>query len=269
MPRDLRPAGRTLAIVCGPPAAGKTTWARGHAEHVIDLDEIVAELSGYPLREAPVAFLARGLARRNEMLRECAFAGLATAFIVSAPEAAERAAWRAMLAPARIVVIDPGEDICRTRIVADPGRAAIRRTQITAMRRWYALYSHGDGEETIGVGERPASRLHSTARWQRRRAAHLREEPLCRYCRRLGVVNDGSLTAGGTPQTKKRRRSLIVDHIEPHHGDPEKFWTGELQTLCADHHDAAKQAEEHRSYSVACGLDGKPLDRNHPGLTDG
>lgn len=65
-------------------------------------------------------------------------------------------------------------------------------------------------------------------RWQRRREAQLRSEPMCAYCARQGFV---------TPAT-------VADHIVPHRGDPELFENGELQSLCASCHSSAKQREE-------------------------
>lgn len=38
--------------------------------------------------------------------------------------------------------------------------------------------------------------------------------------------------------------ATIADHIEPHRGDVEKFWNGELQPLCGQCHSGTKQAME-------------------------
>jgi 5-methylcytosine-specific restriction protein A len=40
------------------------------------------------------------------------------------------------------------------------------------------------------------------------------------------------------------RPARHADHIVPHRGDYEKFWSGELQSLCDTHHNSVKQAEE-------------------------
>lgn len=107
--------------------------------------------------------------------------------------------------------------------------------------------------------------FYKLARWKRGRLAHLASEPVCRYCRHAGVINDGSLTAAGDLQNKPRRRFLVVDHIIPHRGDPELFWDQRnWQTLCPDHHDIVKQREEVRGFSNARGADGWPLDPDHP-----
>ena len=76
----------------------------------------------------------------------------------------------------------------------------------------------------------------------------LLEPPLCKYCAERGLV---------TPAT-------IYDHIEPHGGDVNKFWLGPFQTLCKPCHDSAKRFVETRGYRPDVGLDGWPLDPNHP-----
>jgi hypothetical protein len=85
-------------------------------------------------------------------------------------------------------------------------------------------------------------------RWRKRAKHQLRIEPLCRYCRARGVVQ---------PAT-------IADHIQPHNGDPNAFWLGELQSLCKDCHDSAKRLEQDRGFRSDVGLDGVPLDPRHP-----
>jgi hypothetical protein len=58
--------------------------------------------------------------------------------------------------------------------------------------------------------------------------------------------------------------ATVADHVEPHRGDMEKFWSGELQSLCEHHHNSVKQAEERNGYSPQIGADGWPLDPRHP-----
>jgi hypothetical protein len=69
---------------------------------------------------------------------------------------------------------------------------------------------------------------YGTARWRSKRAAQLADEPLCRSC-----AADGRVTA-----------ARVCDHVEPHRGDPRKFWDGATQSLCDNCHNAAKQREE-------------------------
>ncbi len=94
-----------------------------------------------------------------------------------------------------------------------------------------------------------ARRLYNTAAWQRLRLAYLAEHPLCVMCLRMERVD---------PAT-------VVDHIIPHRGDHDLFFDADnLQSLCKAHHDATKQREDIRGYSDAVGLDGWPLDDQHP-----
>lgn len=76
--------------------------------------------------------------------------------------------------------------------------------------------------------ESATRRLYWTRDWRALAAEQLRIEPLCRMCRAEGRV---------TPAT-------ICDHVIPHRGDVDAFWTNERQSLCTTHHSGQKQAEE-------------------------
>jgi hypothetical protein len=56
--------------------------------------------------------------------------------------------------------------------------------------------------------------------------------------------------------------ATVADHKERHGGDPDKFWYGELQSLCTTHHNSTKQAEER---GTVRGMDasGAPTDPAH------
>jgi 5-methylcytosine-specific restriction enzyme A len=54
------------------------------------------------------------------------------------------------------------------------------------------------------------------------------------------------------------------DHVEPHHGDVNKFWLGPFQSLCKGCHESTKRMVETRGFRPDIGLDGWPLDPNHP-----
>ena len=53
----------------------------------------------------------------------------------------------------------------------------------------------------------------------------------------------------------------VADHVVPHRGDQDLFWTGELQSLCFTHHNGDKQALEKsgRPKRQRIGPDGWPL----------
>src|SRR5262245_29953476 len=89
---------------------------------------------------------------------------------------------------------------------------------------------------------------YSRKRWRRRSDAQLREHPLCAMCLKEGKVVPAS----------------VADHVIPHHGDPNLFWQGELQSLCTMHHSSSKRFEELRGYTRDIGVDGWPVDPRHP-----
>lgn len=94
-------------------------------------------------------------------------------------------------------------------------------------------------------------KLYKTARWRARRMHQLAEEPLCRSCAKAGRIT----------------AATIADHVEPHRGDPIKFFEGELQSLCDAEpwrcHSKVKQSEERLGFSKAVGADGFPVDPRH------
>lgn len=90
--------------------------------------------------------------------------------------------------------------------------------------------------------------LYSTSRWTKRRAYQLRHEPLCRKCQALGILTPAS----------------VADHVIPHRGSVSLFWSGELQSLCKQCHDSAKQLQETRGYSMDLDSNGLPTDPLHP-----
>src|SRR6516165_582801 len=88
----------------------------------------------------------------------------------------------------------------------------------------------------------------SSARGARIRRHPLLVPPLCKFCLERDIV---------TPAT-------ICDHVEPHHGDVNKFWLGPFQSLCKECHDSTKRFVEQRGYRPDIDLDGWPLDPQHP-----
>ncbi|MCJ8325222.1 MAG: HNH endonuclease [Rhizobiales bacterium] len=86
----------------------------------------------------------------------------------------------------------------------------------------------------------PARKLYddrrgsSTARgydshWQKSRIGFLSNNPLCVFCKRVGIVT----------------AAVLVDHIKPHKDDKKLFWKRDnWQALCAHHHNADKASIE-------------------------
>jgi hypothetical protein len=93
------------------------------------------------------------------------------------------------------------------------------------------------------------TRWYDHKRWRKMRAHQLALSPLCVMCK---------LDGKATPAT-------IVDHVEKHFGDPEKFWKGKLQSVCRSCHEVRKKFIEARGYSRDVDpLTGWPKDPLHP-----
>lgn len=76
--------------------------------------------------------------------------------------------------------------------------------------------------------ETETRREYKTARWQRKRAAQLQEQPLCERCLAQGLI---------VPAT-------VANHKIPHRGDIVLFWEGELESTCDPCHNSVIQTEE-------------------------
>lgn len=70
------------------------------------------------------------------------------------------------------------------------------------------------------------AKLYGTAAWTKRSLAHRFAEPLCRACKAKGIIT----------------QAAVADHIE-RATDEQSFWHGELQSLCAEHHNSKRHAE--------------------------
>lgn len=70
---------------------------------------------------------------------------------------------------------------------------------------------------------------YGTARWAAIREAQLSAHPLCVMC----MENDETITSAN-----------VCDHITPHRGNEDLFWSGPFQSLCEACHNGRKQREE-------------------------
>jgi 5-methylcytosine-specific restriction endonuclease McrA len=93
----------------------------------------------------------------------------------------------------------------------------------------------------------PDRRFRSTAEWQRIRARTMAVDPLCVFCRMLGITRAGD----------------VVDHMHPPRGDHDLQRNPDnLQVLCTEHH-ALKTAWERdtsQPLRMGAGSDGWPLE---------
>jgi 5-methylcytosine-specific restriction enzyme A len=157
-PDWLRPARVPLQIVCGPRGAGKSRYVEQRAsvsDLVLDLDEIIASLSGRPL------FAIAGAGAVNDAIRHRnrELGRLATKYtrysgawlILSEPTADARRWWRERLRPISFVVFDVALDVCDARIDADPRRDAVRIEHHRAAALWWERFEPEPGERRASL----------------------------------------------------------------------------------------------------------------------
>jgi 5-methylcytosine-specific restriction enzyme A len=95
---------------------------------------------------------------------------------------------------------------------------------------------------------RPWRHWYNKQRWLTLRSRQLWDEPLCEMCREAGRIE----------------AATVVDHKQPHKGEPELFWDRHnLQSLCRAHHDVSKQRDENRGFIGGATVAGLPLDPAH------
>lgn len=151
-PEWLKPSAIPLTIVCGPPAAGKTTYVKDRAskgDTVIDLDAIVSAMTGGPMhgwdRER---WLHPALFKRNAMLgRLCQAKSGRAWFIVGEPKAEGRQWWRAKLGASDVVVIETSEAQCIANAVTDSNRN--QKQTADAIVDWWFRYRPHSGDTVV------------------------------------------------------------------------------------------------------------------------
>lgn len=94
----------------------------------------------------------------------------------------------------------------------------------------------------------PWRRWYFTKGWKSRSKRQLAKVAWCEPCRRLG----------------RSRKATTADHKEPHRGDREKFFHGELESQCDNCHSQAKQREELEGFNREITDEGWPIDPRHP-----
>lgn len=132
-----------VRMVCGPPAAGKSTYVRAHArpdDIVIDLDTI-AKARGIG-RERPPGVVRELLQERNACLAALASEPRERVawVILGAPSKSLREWWRINLgaSPADVIVLVPTRAELRCRILDDPDRADVRVHHLMLVDQWFA-----------------------------------------------------------------------------------------------------------------------------------
>jgi predicted kinase len=145
LPFDIKRSRIPVTMVCGPPGSGKSTYVRQNAgpnDLIIDLDVIRSRLSSQPIH-SPAAHATRAaLEERNRLLRSLAsdHDHDKAWFIISAPNAAERAMWRDKLGATVVLLAVPIEE-CRRRIWSDPERVGQCQRMEDLARRWWSRFT--------------------------------------------------------------------------------------------------------------------------------
>jgi hypothetical protein len=147
-----------LYLITGPPAGGKTTWARQHArpgDIVVDLDAIAQALTVGPEthRHEPHVLRCAQRARSvavDEALKHAAHVDVYVVHTLPPPQAMARYAEHG----AQVVTCDPGREVVEARVaeMRPPGTR-------TVVARWYAQHTtasvtHGDAEPSDAVHSR-------------------------------------------------------------------------------------------------------------------
>jgi 5-methylcytosine-specific restriction protein A len=85
-------------------------------------------------------------------------------------------------------------------------------------------------------------------RWRKRREYQLQKHPTCALCEQRGIIS----------------AAVDVDHVTPHGGNWYAFEYGPIQSLCRSCHASDNRTQERHGYSRTIGLNGLPIDKNHP-----
>lgn len=142
LPERLPKPACQVWLVCGPPAAGKSTYVRAHASQgdiVIDLDAIAREYG--MSRERPSELTAMLLLDRNERL-----AALAkepsdrTAWVIIGGASQELRNWwcnALNVKPERMILLKPHRAELYQRIENDPDRRSVRHLHKWLVDKWF------------------------------------------------------------------------------------------------------------------------------------
>jgi hypothetical protein len=138
---DLPKPNCRVKLVCGPPAAGKTTYVCERAaadDIVIDVDAIAREW-GLD-RDRPQDQVGNLLEERNRRLTALANepADRVAWIIMGAPAPALRRWWADMLRAEDVILLAPSRDELRRRVLNDPDRRYVCELHFSLINKWFA-----------------------------------------------------------------------------------------------------------------------------------
>lgn len=162
-PEWLRPACVPFTLVSGPPGAGKTTWVEAHkgpADLVLDLDVIIAKLSGQPIFCATSdTWRDQALRWRNVRLSLLSYIHRwpAAWLVIMEPRPKWRAWWTAKMG-ARSVVLESEPRACIDNLMADTRRPALVKDKHAELATWWwSAYQRRPEDLIIRAGHRPTT----------------------------------------------------------------------------------------------------------------
>jgi len=148
-PNPPQPLHGPLRVVCGPPAAGKTTYARQLGGRIVDLDDILRSLGATP-RMVTSELIRDAMTIRNGRLQQ----GSADILVAMLPGQHERRFWSEVWGAEvhRLTAPDP---VLRARIMKRPD--ARREQSLEALRRWSRQWTpdHFDAPVVVVDASKP------------------------------------------------------------------------------------------------------------------
>lgn len=140
----------SVILICGPPGAGKTHYARAKAECrpagndvIIDLDDIMQELSGSDREGTDTRlFYRQATSERNRRIDALHDDKYRIAFIImSLPKSTMRRDWAELLV-AEIVLLVPDPYQCEKNIISDPNRGPNAQAKsLEGLNWWFSQHS--------------------------------------------------------------------------------------------------------------------------------
>ncbi len=113
------------------------------------------------------------------------------------------------------------------------GRLNVPKPRLLLPQRRLAAVGGGSNDRRRAI-EQPWRKWYSTRRWQIMRKAVLERDLWT--CQQTGELCRGKHPMPNSP---------VIDHIQPHNGDPVLFWEmSNLQTVSKRYHDSEKQRIE-------------------------
>jgi hypothetical protein len=154
-PEWLRPSIVPLTLVCGAPGAGKSTYVeqrRGPKDMVLDLDAIIAKLSGQPLYQAAPSWRDAALRWRNGRLSLIGYVSSRwpMAWLIVAEPRDHWRQWWVDKMRARVVVLETPLATCVERVTVDDRRSvAVRQRHCEGIGWWWSAYTRRNDDLII------------------------------------------------------------------------------------------------------------------------